>query len=419
VSTPPDAAGAAETLDLPAGAGGPRPRLRAQLRELPKPAWILFVGTFVNRAGTFVLPFLTLYLTNHGFSAQAAGGAAAMYGLGGIASQGFGGWSADRLGRRNSIALSMFASAGTTLALARVTSLPLVYLLVFLLGTFAELFRPASSALLTDLVPTARRITAFTVSRIAINLGWAFGLGVGGLLAERSFTWLFVGDAITSAGFGVIALTMLPHGVRTRRHEEPAEGATRQLLADRGLILMLIAIFLVAVVYMQTATTFSLQVRDAGFSKVTYGWLLGLNGLIIVALELPITTWLQRGRGTRIIAWGNLLTGLAFAFIVVSTRLGALVAVIVVWTFGEMLAAPRSSAFVADRAPIHARGRYQAVMGGAYAIAAVAGPLLGTVLYSVRPSLVWWACGVCGLLSAALARAAGRFPAPSYDARPS
>lgn len=422
MSTPPDAAGSAETveaLEAAAKAVGARPPLRTQLRELPKPAWILFAGTFVNRAGTFVLPFLTLYITNHGFSAQAAGGAVAMYGLGGIASQGLGGWAADRLGRRNSIALSMFASAGTTLALARVTALPMVYLLVFLLGTFAELYRPASSALLTDLVPTERRVTAFTLSRIAINLGWAFGLGVGGLLAERSFTWLFVGDAITSAGFGVIALTLLPHGIRTRKHEEPTAGAVHQMLADRGFVLMLVAIFLVALVFMQTATTFSLQVRDAGYSKFTYGWLLGLNGIIIVALELPITTWLQRGRGTRIIATGNLLTGLAFALIVASTRLGLLVTVIVVWTFGEMLAAPRSATFVADRAPTHARGRYQAVMGGAYAVAAVVGPLLGTVLYSVRPALVWWGCGVCGVLSAVLAQAAGRFPSPAYGVHPS
>jgi MFS family permease len=314
--------------------------------------------------------------------------------------------------------MSMFASAVTTLALSRVTALPLVYLLVFCLGTFAELYRPASSALLTDLVPATRRVTAFTLSRIAINLGWAFGLGVGGLLAERSFTWLFVGDAITSAGFGVIALTLLPHGVRTRRHEEPPAGAARAMLADRGFLLMLVAIFLVALVFMQTATTFSLQVRDAGYSKFTYGWLLGLNGIIIVALELPITTWLQRGRGTRIIATGNLLTGLAFALIVVSTRLGLLVTVIVVWTLGEMLAAPRSTTFVADRAPTHARGRYQAVMGGAYAVAAVVGPLAGTILYSVRPALVWWACGVCGLLSAVLAQAAGRFPSPAADAHP-
>ena len=194
-------------------------------------------------------------------------------------------------------------------------------------------------------------MTAFTVLRVAINMGWAFGLGLGGLMAERSFGWLFVGDAITSVGFGLIALLFLPQGVRTRRHEEPARGTGRAILADRGFLLMMAAVFLVALVYMQTASAFSLQVRDAGFSKAAYGGLLAMNGILIVFLELPITTRLQRGRGTRIIATGNLLVGLGFALTAFSTRLGILVSVILFWTLGEMLAAPRSTTFVADQGP--------------------------------------------------------------------
>jgi MFS family permease len=403
---------AAIDADLAAEAAA-RPGVRVQLRELSRPAWILFAGTFVNRAGTFILPFLALYMTNRGFSTQQAGTTIAVYGVGGLASQGLGGWLADRIGRRNSIAVSMFSSAAASLALWRADSLVGIIVIVFLLGVSAELYRPASTALLTDLVPVASRVTSFTVLRLAINLGWAFGLGLGGLMAEHSFGLLFVGDAITSAGFGLIALLFLPQGVRTRRHEEPPEGATRLILADRGFLLMMGAVFLVALVYMQTATTFSLQVRDAGHSSAVYGALLAMNGILIVFLELPITTRLQRGRGTRIIATGNLLVGLGFALAALSTGLGALVSVILLWTLGEMLAAPRSTTFVADRAPRHARGRYQAVAGGVYALAAIIGPALGTILYGLHPNALWLACGACGIVSALLASLAGRHPAVS------
>src|SRR5512134_644593 len=99
------------------------PSLRANLRAMPRSAWVLFAGSFVNRLGTFVLPFLTLYLTQGGFSPAQAGVAIACYGLGGLVSQVGGGLVADRIGRRNAIAVSMFGAAGLTLALWRATSL--------------------------------------------------------------------------------------------------------------------------------------------------------------------------------------------------------------------------------------------------------------------------------------------------------
>lgn len=84
-----------------------RPSLRQNLRSLPPAAWVLFGGTFVNRLGTFVMPFMTLYLTHQGFSVPQAGLALAMYGIGGVAAQFLGGWLADRIGRRNAIGFSM------------------------------------------------------------------------------------------------------------------------------------------------------------------------------------------------------------------------------------------------------------------------------------------------------------------------
>ena len=32
------------------------------LRSFPRPVWVLFAGVFLNKFGTFVLPFLALYL---------------------------------------------------------------------------------------------------------------------------------------------------------------------------------------------------------------------------------------------------------------------------------------------------------------------------------------------------------------------
>src|SRR5215204_6524360 len=134
-----------------------RPSLRENLRSLPPAAWVLFGGTFVNRLGTFVMPFMTLYLTHRGFSVPKAGLEQKMYGVGGVAAQFLGGWLADRIGRRNAIGFSMLGASVITLLLWQASGLLVIYALMLLLALVAEMHRPAASALIADLVPSDQR----------------------------------------------------------------------------------------------------------------------------------------------------------------------------------------------------------------------------------------------------------------------
>ena len=179
------------------GFGSERRTLRQNLRGLPREVWVLFIGAFVNRLGTFVLPFITLYLTSRGLLRAAGGLGLAGYGLGAIGAQAVGGLLADRIGRRNTIVLSMLGGATLTLSLVWVEGLWPIVLVVLLLGFFGELYRPASSALVADLVAPEARVAAFSVYRMMINIGFAFGLALGGILAGDSYHLLFIGDAVT------------------------------------------------------------------------------------------------------------------------------------------------------------------------------------------------------------------------------
>ena len=180
------------------------PTLMTTLRSLPGSVWVLFAGTFLNRFGTFVVPFLALYLTQRGFTAAQSGFALGAYGSGHLCASLLGGQLADTFGRRKTILLSMFASAVTMLLFSQANSYWAILSLAFLAGLATETYRPAASALLTDIVPEEHRITAFAGYRIAINAGWAIGPAVGGFLAKHSYFWLFVGDAITSLLFGIL-----------------------------------------------------------------------------------------------------------------------------------------------------------------------------------------------------------------------
>lgn len=392
------------------------PRLAFQLRALPRPAWILFAGTFVNRFGTFVLVFLVLYLTDKGYSAAEAGTAVAAYGGGHLLSSAIGGYLADRIGRRATIVISMFGSAATMLALAQAQGLLLITALAGLAGVAAELYRPASFALLTDLVPRENRVVGFGAYRLAINAGFAIGPAVAGLLAETSFTAIFVGDAITSAAFGVVALLWLPEGRKTR-HDEKA-GSYRDALRDRVFVRFLIASFLAAAVYFQFETTLSLHVRDAGFSRAAYGALLSLNGLVIVLLELPIASVTQRLVAPRVMAAGMLLVGVGFGMTAFADTIPLLVATVIVWSIGEILNAPIATAYAANAAPEHLRGRYTGSTSFVWGLGFTVGPALGTRLYGVEPDLLWGACAAIAAIAAALAYSLPKERVPVEPTRP-
>jgi MFS family permease len=400
-------------------AAEPRPRIRDSVRAFPRATWILFAGTFVHRLASFVFPFLALYLTRRGLTVGQAGLALTGYGLGGVAAQLAGGLLTDRIGRRNAIALSMIASAILVLTVLQARSTIAVVAVVIPYAFFAELHRPASYALLADLTPPEHRLAAIALYRLLVNLAFAIGLAVGGILAARSFTLLFVIDAASSAVFGVISLLVLPHGTKTSKSEERAlgGGARAAILADTGFLRVLAAIFASALVYAQTYSTFPLWVRDLGFDEQVYGFLQATNGFLIVAFELAVTAIALRHTRTRMIALGVLLTGLGFGSFAVLTSATGMFMAVVVWSFGEMFDSPSAAAFTADRAPLHARGRYQSALGITYGLAFTLGPLLGTALYRVSPEGVWGACVVLGAIGALLALRAERDLTPGAEGR--
>src|SRR5438094_2072745 len=225
-----------------------KPSLAASLRALPRPAWILFLGTFLNKFGAFVIPFLALHMTRRGYSTAQAGLAIGAYGMGHFVACGLGGYLADRIGRRKTIALSMFSGAIAMVLLSQASSLFWIVLLSGLTGLAGEFYRPASSALLADLVPAGQRVTAYAAYRLAFNAGWAFGPATAGFLAEHSFFWLFIGDALTSVLFGIVAWFALPHGVRSHQHESAWSDAIKSAARNKQLHRVLLASLAIALV---------------------------------------------------------------------------------------------------------------------------------------------------------------------------
>jgi MFS family permease len=396
----------------------PRTTLREGIRTLPRPVWILCAGSFVNRFGSFVAVFLVLYLRNEGYSIAESGLVVSFYGIGNVAAAAVGGWIADRLGRRNAIALSMFGSAATLLLLSQAHSLAPIIVLTTLAGLTGEMYRPATAALLTDLTPTGERIPAFALNRLAINAGFAAGPATAGLLAEESFFLLFLGDALTSIAFGVIALVALPEGVRVRRGEERRGEGLRTIARDSAFVFFLISSVLGAFVYFQSQTTLPLHVKASGLSESDYGLLISLNGLAIILLELPLVAITRRYAYRPVLALGSILVGLGFALTALANDLPELALTVLIWTLGEIVYAPVASAYVADIAPEHLRGRYQGAWGLTWGLAFVFAPALGAAIFAWSPDGLWLLCGLLGVAAAAFLVMPGRRPARRAPVHP-
>lgn len=382
--------------------------LRSEIRALPRGAWILYGETLVNRLGTFVLVFLVLWLTRIGWSPGMAGLAVSVYGMGGLIASLAGGWLADRFGRRRTIALSMFSSAAVLLTLPHTSGTWTVLTLAGLCGLTSELYRPAANSLLTDLIPAGRRVPGFAIYRLAVNLGHAVGPAIGGFVAERSFVWVFTADAATSIVAGIVALTLLPEGRRSRREEDPVEGFRGALVADRSFLLFLVASTLVTLIAFQSTASFPLQMRAGGLTSAHYGLLMSFNGLLVVLFELPLVGITRRLRPRPVMAVGIALTGLGFGLVAWADSFAFFALTVFVWTAGEIVFTPVASAYVGDVAPDALRGRYYGASMLTHSLGIILGPGLGTAVYAVSPGGLWAGCAALGLVGALFVLASPR-----------
>ena len=352
----------------------------AVLRSLPRPFRTLLLGIVLNRVATFIVPFLTLALTrDRGLTDAEAGLVFLAYGAGSVASLLVGGLLTDALGRRRTMLLSLLG-AGTLaagLGFARDTRLFVATLLLY--GFIGDLYRPAVHSVMADLLPSERRAEGTAALRTAVNVGWAVGLSLGGLLADLGPKVLFLADGLTTIAFGFVVMAGVPETRRGGAAAEPLRPGDlpRALARDpvlRGVVLCTVAWSLYMVCFM---TVFPLTVEQwAGYPPVVYGLTLGLNGLLVALLQIPVSGRVARFRRLRTAALGMALGALAVAALPAFRRWEWFFVVMTVATLAEMLFVPLTTAFLSDWAPPEVRGTYLGLHQAAFSLAFALSPVV-------------------------------------------
>lgn len=375
-------------------------KYRELRRTLPPAYWVVWLGTLINRAGGFVVPLLTFYLARErGMTLSEAGAIVSLYGAGTVVAALVGGVMADRVGRRTTMVISMLGGAVLMLLLGFMTELWMIAAVTLALGFVGELYRPAVSAFIADVVPAEHRLRAYGFLHWAINIGFSIAPVAAGVVAGWSYLALFVIDAITMAIYGVVVLVRLPE-TRPAHVEHAPRVSLGVVLRDRAFMTFWVITFLVAVVFFQSTTTLSGWMLSQGHEEVVFGAVLAVNGVMIVLFQPLITEAVRNASRTRVLAFAAFVTGAGFAVHGTSALIAVHIAAILIWTLGEIMLTPTGAAVVADLAPAQARGRYQGMYGMTYGLASFVGPLVGPrVLEHAGSDVLWGGCLAIGILT--------------------
>ncbi|MEY9876037.1 MFS family permease [Streptacidiphilus sp. MAP12-33] len=391
-------------------APAPLPRLRTAVREsvggLPRTFWWLWTSTLVNRLGSFVVTFLTLYLTTtRGFSPAVAGLVVSAFGLGGVFGAIGGGVLADRLGRRPTLLAAQSLAALTTVLLGYTTQPELIALVAALLGLTSNAARPAISAIMADLVPGADRVRAFSLNYWAVNIGFAVSASVAGALSAHGYLLLFYGDAITTLLCAVVVFLRIPEtrperAVPQETAAEPGVGLGT-VFRDGPFISLVGLTFLLSMVIGLGQIALPVVMGRQGYSASQFGLVVAVNGALIVLVQIPATRMIKGRSRTGVLVAASLLFGLGMALCGLAGSMAFYALTVGVWTLGEIIWTPVNQALVAELSPVHGRGRYQGVFSLAWQVSAFLAPLAaGAMLAGWGAGSVWTTCALLGLLAA-------------------
>ncbi|GGR60750.1 MFS transporter [Streptomyces sp. MBT70] len=373
--------------------------VRESVSGLPREFWWLWTSTLVNRLGAFVATFMALYLTlDRGYSASYAGLVASLHGLGGVVSSLGGGVMADRLGRRPTLLIAQSATAVSVALLGFMTHPVAIAGVAFLVGMASNASRPAVQAMMADIVRPEDRVRAFSLNYWAINLGFAVSSTAAGFIAEFSYLAGFLIEAGMTLACAVVVFAKVPESrpAPTARQAGPEVGLGTVLRDGRYMAVVGLS-FLVALVFQQGSVGLPVAMGRAGFSPADYGLAIAVNGILIVALQIPVTRFIEHRDPRTLLVVSSLLAGYGFGLTAFAGSVGVFMLTVCVWTLAEIVSAPTQTGLVVRLSPVHGRGRYQGVYTLSWSVAALVAPLMaGAVIDRLGAGWLWGLCAVVG-----------------------
>ncbi|MGC1472416.1 MAG: MFS transporter [Psychroserpens sp.] len=339
--------------------------------------WWLALITLINRAGTMVIPFLSLYLKEDlSFSISDVGWVMSAFGLGSVAGSWLGGKLTDKIGYYKTMVRSLLSTGFLFIGMQFLNTFTTICIGIFLVMLVADTFRPAMFVALNAYSKPENKIRSLTLIRLAINLGFSAGPAIGGLIITGlSYSGLFWVDGITCIIATLVMIKVL-NPKKAKSFEAPKIEQPISAYSDKVFLMFLVAMALFGIVFLQYFSTITIYYKDVrALTEFDIGLLLGLNGLLIFIFEMPLIKWLENSKFTKLSLMyiGAILTGLSILILNFTGWIGILVVGMLLMTVGEMIAFPFSNAFAVDRAKKGNQGEYMALYSMSFSIAHIFG----------------------------------------------
>lgn len=378
-------------------------------RGLSKEIWLLAAATFVNRAGTMVIPFIALYLTAKlNFSLIQVGWVMTWYGVGSLLGSWIGGKLSDIISFHKVMVFSLFVTGILFFILFEFKTYYGFCSAILILMIVADTFRPAAYKAMGVYSKPENRTRSISLVRLAINLGFSFGPAVGGVLIYNfGYRALFYIDALTCIIASILLLVLLAPqkiGISAAKLEPKDKNAS--VWRDYPYLLLVLILFIVDVIFMQLFSTVPLFYRDEHrLTERTIGLLIALNGFLIFLTEMPLVSFLERIKVDKLKV--VLVSCVFIAFSYFALNLGLFFWVLIVSmtliTIGEMMGFPFSNSFSLDRAPKNRVGEYMGLYTIAFSASHIVGPNLGMrISEHYGFTTTWYVMGGLGLVAGLL-----------------
>lgn len=376
---------------------------------LSRETWLLSLVMLINRSGTMVIPFMTLYLTESGYSVADAGFVFGLFGAGAFTGAWLGGKLTDRIGFYPVQLITLFGGGCMFLILGQMKTYPLICIFTFLLSFVNEAFRPANSTAIAFYSRVENRTRSYALNRLAINLGWAVGSGLGGFIAHINYELLFWVDGFTNIFAALLMwLALKPVNYKPLREKQKEETIAKPAYKDRVYMQFIFVSILFAACFFQIFTNLPVFFKQSWhFSEPYIGLLMAMNGIIIAVVEMVLIYKLEgRRKNLTYISAGVFLVGVSFLLLNISF-LPALMAwiMIVTVTFGEILSMPFMNSYWISRTQASNRGEYAALYTMAWSLAQTLGPVGGSQMVEhFGFQALWWTIGGLSICAALLFR---------------
>lgn len=379
-------------------------------RGFRREVWILTLITFINRAGTMVLPFLSKYLHDDlHFTYKQIGNILVCFGIGSMVGSWLGGKLSDKIGFYKIMIFSLFVSGLMFFGLQYITSYIGLCIAVFSIMVVADMFRPAMFVSIGAYAKPENRTRALTLVRLAINLGFAAGPALGGLIIMNiGYKGLFWADGATC----IIAILIFWMLVKEKK--KPAESKEAKALLeanresvfkDRPFWIFLFMCVITGVLFFQLFTTIPLyHKKQFNLNELQTGLLLTLNGVLVFFLEMPIVSYIERNKldKVKIVTIGCFLMTISLFLLLINFWAGILIIMMLFMTVAEMFAFPFSNSFAISRAPKGHEGRYMAIFTMSFSAAHILSAKIGMgIVATYGYQMNWLFMGILGLIGTA------------------